>query len=183
MKTKLISAPSPAVSLAEAKSYFRILHDDEDADISRAIMAAQEKAEQITNRVLVKSTFEVTVDDFSDVKLEKTPLLDVSKIEYISTDGTIKEVTEFVYEMNVVDDRALVMVLEVPSDLKSGRGNVTITYEAGYETVPSQIQSYILIHGLTMFENRHLSKVEGEIDDGSTAYYGHLLDSYRIIPV
>lgn len=183
MKTKLISTPSPAVSLAEAKSYFRILHDDEDADISRVIVAAQEKAEQITNRVLVKSTFAMTVDDFSDVKLRKTPVLDVIKVEYISTDGTVKEVTEFVYEMQILDDRAKVMVLETPSDLKSGKGNVTITYDAGYDPVPAQIQSYILAHALTMFENRQLTKVEGEIDDGTTQFYKHLLDSYRVIPV
>jgi len=183
MKTKLISEPSPVVGLPEAKSYFRVLHSEEDVDIERVITAAQEKAEQITNRVLVKSTFEMVVDDFADVKLEKTPVLDVTKIEYISTDGTTKEVTEFVYEMCVTDDRAIVMVLEVPSDLKTGKGNITITYDAGYDPTPAQIQSYILAHGLTMFENRHLSKVEGEIDDESTHYYCHLLDSYRVIPV
>jgi len=60
---------------------------------------------------------------------------------------------------------------------------VTITYEAGYETVPAQIQSYILAEALTMFENRHLTKVEGEIDAGSKHYYERLLDSYRVIPV
>ena len=183
MKTKLISTPLPAVSLAEAKSYFRILHDDEDVDISRVIRAAQEKAEQITNRVFVKSTFEMTVDNFSAVELEKTPFLSVTKIEYISTDDSTKEVTDFDYEINMIDDRALVTVSNAPSDLKSGRGNVIITYEAGYEIVPSQIQSYILIEGLTMFENRHLIKAEGEIDDGSAKYYHHLLDSYRVIPI
>ena len=184
MKLKVIAAPTALpVTLDEAKAYYRVIGADEDAVITRTIEAATEKAEQITNRQLKTATYEGYLDVFvSSVKLPKPPFASITKIEYIATDETTKPFTDF-YVDNILEPSVLYFN-SFPSDVKTdGVNNVIITFICGYDATPSAIQSWILIYGLTLFENRE-NLVEGvSVDDTKTAYYNHLLDSYRIIPV
>jgi len=64
-----------------------------------------------------------------------------------------------------------------------GTNNVIVTFTSGYDKVPSAIQSWVLIYGLTLFENRE-NLVDGvSVNSDKEAYFNHLLDSYRIIPI
>ncbi len=184
MKTKEIIAPtSLPLTLDEVKAYYRVIGNSEDAVIIRTITAATEKAEQITNSQLQTATYEGYLDSFqSVVTLPKPPLVSVTKVEYTDTDGLTQEWTDY-----VVDDVAVPAVIyfdSFPSDVETdGVNNVVITFECGYTTVPSAITSWMLIYGLTMFENRENVAINVSVDESLTAHYNHLLDSYRIIPV
>jgi len=183
MKLKRISSPSEAVSLAEAKGHFRILHSDEDVDIARVIEASTEKAEQITNRQLAVATYEGYLDVFVPcLALPKPPFKSVAKVEYIDVEGNTKAWSDF-----YVDDVAEPSMLyfdAFPSDVKTtGVNNVIVTFDCGYDAVPAAIKSWILIHGLTLFENRENMVIGTIVSLEPEAYYNHLLDSYRIIPV
>jgi len=184
MKTKLITPPaSLPVTLEEAKAFYRVLGADEDDVITRTITAATEKAEQITNRQLVKATYEGYLDAFqSIVVLPKPPFVSVTKVEYIDVDGVTQVWTDFY--MDDVIEPAVLYFSSFPSDVKTaGVNNVIITFECGYEEIPEAINSWIVIYGLTLFENRE-NLVEGTIvSDEKNKYFNHLLDSYRIIPV
>lgn len=182
---KLITAPIDVVTLDEAKSYYRIIGTDaaQDADIMRSIRAATAKAEQITNRQLCAATYELYLDQFqTTVKLPKPPFIEVVKVEYKKTDGTIATTTDFsIDDVKIPAELSFTATLE---DLKTtGANNIVITFNCGYDVVPDAIVQYILINGLTMFENRE-NIVLGTIVDGSIKNYtDRLLDDYRIVPI
>ena len=184
MKLKQIVAPTePPVSLKEAKAFYRILGDEEDADIARSINAATEKAEQITNLQLGAATWEGYLDIFPlAIMLPKSPLISVTKVEYIDTNGAVRIFTDY-----TVDDIAIPSVVyftSSPEDMRQeGVNNFVITFESGYTEVPEAIKSWILIYGLTLFENRENIVIGASFSAEGKQYYDHLLDSYRIIPV
>ena len=184
MKTKLITAPtSLPVSLTEAKDFYRVIGTDSDADITRSLTAATEKAEQVTNRQLLTATYEGYLDAFQNVvKLTKPPFQSITKIEYIDTDGATQLWTD--YYLDSVVEPSVLYFNSFPSDVKTdGVNNVIITYVCGYTTVPQAITSWILVYGLTLFENRENLTVGISVDASPKRYFDHLLDSYRIIPV
>ena len=184
MKLKVITAPTALpVTLDEAKSYYRVIGTDEDADITRSITAATEKAEQITNRQLKTATYEGYLDCFaSSVKLPKPPFSSITKVEYIDVDGVTQLFTDF-YVDNV-EEPSVLYFRTTPSDVRTDEvNNVIITFICGYDTTPSAIQSWMLVYGLTLFENRENLVIGTIVSDDPKRYFDHLLDSYRIIPV
>jgi len=57
-------APSPLLSLAEAKLHLRVDHDAEDALIEAQVLAAARMAEQYTRRAFVARSFAMTLEAF-----------------------------------------------------------------------------------------------------------------------
>ena len=179
MVSEALSTPT-IVTLGEAKMHFRILDNAEDTQIEMVVSAATEKAAQITNRVLGATDFKLYVGDFvQDVELDKSPFNSISKIEYKSSNGNIRELTGYTTIKNMARGTAIVKMVK-PDDFES---DLTIFYNAGYSPTPAQIKMFILAEALTMFENRHFSDVEGALNSNTKTYYTHLLDSYRLIPI
>lgn len=184
LKLKQTTAPATLpVSLDTAKSFYRVIGAEQDADILRTLTAAYDKAEQITNRQLTKATYEGYLDAFaSSVILPRPPLSSVTKVEYIDKDGATQVWTDY-----TVDDISVPAVIHFdsfPSDVRTkGVNNVIITFVCGYDSVPEAITSWMLVYGLTLFENRE-NLVDGvSVSSEKQGYFNHLLDSYRIIPV
>ncbi len=184
MKLKMITAPDTMpVSLIEAKAFYRVIGSDEDVDITRTINAATEKAEQITNRQMKVATYEGYLDSFPvSVDIPKPPLVSVTKIEYIDVDGATVPWTD--YTVDDIVEPAVIYFNSTPEDVETeGVNNVIITFDSGYVTTPQALQSWILIYGATLYENRENLTIGVSVDGSIKAYYDHLLDSYRIIPV
>jgi len=176
-----VAPTAPAVTLEEAKEFYRILSTDEDSTIEMTIAAATAKAEQITNRQLSRTTFEFAVDGFAAVRLPKPPFVEVKTIEYIDISGNKVVWSDFKVEMD--GEIAVVSFPTTPTDAKGGRNSVFITYEAGYEELPDPLKSWILIYGLTIFEQRENMVIGTSVSLEPNTYYNHLLDSYRVVPI
>lgn len=182
MKTKLIQPPTDsAVSILDAKSYYRVSDDESDVDIQMTIDAATNKAEQMTNRQLCKATYEGYLGGFATAKIPKPPLVGVTKVEYLNTDGERAAYTD--YEVDSLVEPAEICFNSTPADYKGGKNSVIVTFECGYATVPAAIKQWILINGLTYFENRENIVVGTIVNTDNKKYTDHLLDDYRIIPV
>ncbi|MDD5406008.1 MAG: hypothetical protein PHE73_03580 [Sulfurovaceae bacterium] len=182
MKTKLIQPPTDsAVSILDAKSHYRILDDGSDVDIQLTIDAATDKAEQMTNRQLCKATYEGYLDNFKTSKIPKPPLVEVKKVEYLNTDGERVAYTD--YEVDSLVEPAEICFNSTPTDYKGGKNSVIVTFECGYGNVPAAIKQWVLINGLTYYENRENIVVGTIVDTDNKKYTDHLLDDYRIIPV
>ncbi len=184
MKLKLTIPPvGLPVSLDEAKSFYRVIGSGEDTDIQRTVTASSEKASQITNRQLARATYEGYLDSFpSSVEMPRPPFYELVKVEYIDVDGATVPWTD--YTVDDVVEPAMLYFNSTPADVKSdGVNNVIITFECGYSKAPEAIKSWILIYGLTLFETRENIAIAVSVDSSTKAYYDHLLDSYRIIPV
>ena len=184
MKLKQITAPTEMpVTLDEAKAFYRVIGSEEDADILRSIKAAIEKAEQITNLQLNVATWEGYMDAFpASVVLPKPPLVSVVKVEYVDVNGVTQPFTD--YEVDAIAYPAVLYFNSVPGDVRTdGFNNVIVTFESGYTDVPDAIQSWVLIYGLTMFENRENIVIGASFNADGKQYYDHLLDSFRIVPL
>jgi len=184
MKHRVITAPTTLpVTLDEAKAHLRVLHSDEDADITIKLKAAIEKAEQRTSRQLGTATVEAYLDALQTaVKLPKTPLQSLTKVEYIDVNGATKTWDDW-----YVDDKAEPAVIyfdTFPTDINiDGVNNVTITYQCGHSETPDAIKSWVLLYTASLYEHRE-GIVEGTVvSDKKAQYFDHLLDSYRIIPL
>ena len=184
MKLKQITAPTEMpVTLEEAKAFYRVIGSEEDADILRSIKAATEKAGQITNLQLNIATYEGYMDSFgASISLPKPPLVSVTKVEYIYVNGVTQPWTD--YELDDIAYPAVLYFNSTPSDVRTeGVNNVIVTFDSGYVDVPDAIQSWVLIYGLTLFENRENIVIGASFSANGKQYYDHLLDSFRIIPV
>lgn len=89
----LITPPAELpVTLAEAKDFLRVFHDDEDASIGRMIAAAVAMIDGrhgILGRCLEPSTWEVVLDRFpvAEVQLPLGPVVSVESVRYIDLAG------------------------------------------------------------------------------------------------
>lgn len=186
MKTKVVIDPtSLPVTLEETKTHLKILHADEDSDITIKLKTAIEKAEERTNRQLGIATREGYLDQFcSLVKLSMPPLVSITKIEYKATDDTTKTLDTSSYYVDDKIDPAVLYFKSTPTDAKTdGVNNVTITYECGYSNIPNGIKSWILLYAATLYEHRE-NLVDGTVvSDRKAEYFDHLLDSHRVRPL
>src|ERR1700712_1240967 len=81
MSAILLTAPAAEPwSVAEAKSFLRVEHDDDDAIIGSLISAARCHVEALTRRALITQTWRVVLDQWPDdgrIKVRIGPLRSV----------------------------------------------------------------------------------------------------------
>ena len=79
------------VSLAEMKRHLRLFDDitTEDDDISGLITVAREWVEDYTGRVMVDSTWRLSIDDYvsGDIALRRSPALALTSFVSVAADG------------------------------------------------------------------------------------------------
>lgn len=181
MRIKQISAEPVVLDLAQIKSFYRVIGDDSNDDIDLTIDAAVNKAEQMTNRQLSVAVYEGYLSSFKTAKIPKPPLIEVQKVEYINTDGVKTAFSD--YEVDSLVEPAVITFNSTPSDFLGGKNSVIVTYQCGYATLPAAIRQWLLINGLTYFENRENIVVGTIVNTGNKVYTDHLLDDYRIRPL
>jgi len=80
------------VSLAEMKRHLRLFDDitTEDDDISALIQAGREWVEDYTGRVMVDSTWRLSIDAYvsGDIALRRSPALALTSFVSVAADGT-----------------------------------------------------------------------------------------------
>ena len=108
------------VTIEDAKSFCRILTNDDDAIISILIDAATDYAQNVTGRQLCTATYEIVVGgEQSPLRLPKAPL---KAITSVMCNGIALE-----YSLHYDYDVAFIEF--------SATDDVTITYECGYDVV------------------------------------------------
>lgn len=96
-KTRLITPPVPAVTLAEAKSHLNVFHDDDDALIQGYAAAAQARfdgPDGILGIALEAQTLEMALDAFpaAEILLPFGPAVSVVSVAYTDADGATQTV-------------------------------------------------------------------------------------------
>ena len=120
--------------LQEFKRHIRMTSDDLDAELRSKLQAAVYHAEHHIGKVILRSEFVVTAPFASTLTLKvPNPV-----VESLEVDG--QEVTD--YSVNG-------KILQV-----GGAGTqMTVTYEAGYESIPPDMKAAILMHAASLFNN------------------------------
>ena len=122
--------------LQEFKRHIRMTSDDLDAELNAKLLAAVRHAEHHIGKVILRSEFVTTVPFASTLTL-KVPGINVESLE---VDGVA--VTGW-----SLDGRTLY----VPSTVTGT--TMSVTYEAGYECIPSDMKAAILMHAASLFNN------------------------------
>jgi len=156
-----IAPASEPITLTEAKAHLRVETDftEDDTIIGTFISAARESCEARTGRQLVTATYALRLGGFpcgDSIELPKPPLVSVSSITYVDTDGTTQTLSTDVYEVDpyTTPGRVVLKYAQVWPTTRSQRNAVTITFVAGYEEVPTLLKQGMLMRIAHWYENR-----------------------------
>jgi uncharacterized phiE125 gp8 family phage protein len=192
------------VTLGEAKVFLRMESTDstaEDGLIEDFISVARRRAETITGRTLVTSSYSLFLDRFESInhviELPLPPLSTVSAdvvITYVkdTTAGDTTTIGSTVFTVDPDSEPGRIYPTfdnEWPADIRDQRKAVTIQFAAGYTAanpVPTGILNWIKMDVAGMYENRD-PLVQGTGRQSITVLprsnVDGLLDRYTIISV
>jgi len=166
---ELIGAPQGlVVSVADAKTYMRVDHSDDDELIEAFIEAATAQIEGrygTLGRAIRRQTWDYVLEAFPDtdcdqsIELPLPPLIDVITVSYTDAAGDIQtfETGEFEVDTNSVPGRVRpVNGGYWPTANEDAYGAVRIRFLAGYpdDEVPVTLALAIKIMVADMYENR-----------------------------
>lgn len=187
MKLELITPPATLpVSLDSVKNYLRVLDDHQDSEIELMIKTAIKRAEDITNRQLGGvATFRLYLDCFpASIHLPKAPLRSVKRVAYKTLDNTEMELEADEWW---VDDKAtpatICFKIRTVNDLSDKPNSIIVEFEAGYNKLPIEVESWVKVQVATIYEHREKFVVGANISEFGNRYIDNLLDSLRIIPI
>lgn len=182
---RITDATVEPVSLAEAKLHLRVDHADEDALITRLIKVARVAAEDRTERSLITTTWQITLDAFPDaIALPMPPLLSVTSLQYIDLAGVLRTLSPADYIVDTASQPGYVVpgVDKAWPDTQARINAVTVTYTAGYGAtaadVPAPITQWILLAIGDMYANRARSADKPVVPQ---RFADGLLDLYRMM--
>lgn len=155
MRLKLYAAPTAeAVGLDELKDNpaVRITVAADDTWVDQLIIAARKRYEELTQRILMSSTWDLYLDGFpGDNKIElPAPLISVTSITYYDTANALQTWAATNYVVDAVSEPVARVALAygVSWPLTYARPNaVIVRFVAGYtaETIPADLKYWLCV--------------------------------------
>lgn len=185
MGLSIVSAPAQEpVGLDEAKQHCRVDVTDDDGLISGYILAARVWAEDYTRRAFMTQTWDYTIDYawptyFMDgirrhrIYLPKPPLVSVSSITYVDTQGATQTLAADQYLVNTKEINGVIepaYSVTWPS-VREQMSCITVRFVCGYGTNPGDGQMLEVIrHAMLLcighwYENREAVNVGNIVND------------------
>lgn len=164
MLTDLNPPPAEPITLAEAKAFLRVEHDDEDALIQTLIASARERLESHLSIAMIRRPMQVALSSGDTIKLPRWPVV---SLDFVRIDGV--QTDDFVADL-----------LCRPARVKLGSADtLEIAFTAGYgiapSDVPAPLRQAMLLLVARGFEDR----------DGSTDTLPLMVDAltmpYRVV--
>lgn len=165
--TLIESGPGTApVSLAEARAQLRFIEEADTADdayISALVDAACAWTQKHLGRSLAADTeWTLTLDCFpASIKLPMPPAATVDSVVYLDANGDAQTLSAAAYRLYGAGGFDPFVRpawgTDWPATADGEPDAVTVTYTAGYETLPAPIKQAILLIVSHYFENREAS--------------------------
>jgi uncharacterized phiE125 gp8 family phage protein len=189
MNATLLSGPAlEPVALLDAKAHLRVDHDEDDALISAAIVAARLHVEAATRRVLIAQTWRIGLDRWPRkriLRLPVAPLISVDAVRVRDAEGGVVTVEEGEYEVDTVSvPGRIALAATAPAPATRTVNAIEIDLTAGYGAtslaVPSPLRHAIMMLVAHWYEHRGPA---GHDQAGNTAPQGYaaLIAPYRIL--
>ncbi|MCH9011272.1 MAG: phage head-tail connector protein [Chloroflexi bacterium] len=142
--TRTVDPTVEPVSLDEVKDHSRVDGTDSDAVLTILLQAAREYVEHHQKRQLITATYELTLDEFPSgpIILPNPPLISVTSISYEDTAGDTQTWASSNYQVDITELRGSISVepnVTYPTTETDRKNAVTITFDAGYGTSPSDV--------------------------------------------
>ena len=156
MSLVLVTASTPAITLAEAKAQCRIDGDDEDALLTALIRAAAAHAERWTGTVFEPATWDRIIDRFpsDEVMIPLRPVVSVTSVSYVGADGISLPFEDFTADLSS-PDAWLLPVASWPSTMDAINA-VRVRFIAGRGT-PDDARAAMLLMIGHWYANREAS--------------------------
>ena len=160
-------APPGLVSLTEAKEWLGISDNTQDGLITRLIQAASRAVGNYLNRPTLFSQSYVETYDGTNSRVLCPINFPITAVTSLTIDGAaVSQVTDMLSDGYRVTPTNLVM--NGSRRFTAGRGNVAITYTAGYATIPDDMQQACL---MTLQSMVQAQTVDTTVSSESTAGY------------
>jgi uncharacterized phiE125 gp8 family phage protein len=169
---ELTSAPaSEPVSLSDIKKHLRGVNSSADDDtLTTKIKAAREWVENHTSRALINQTWRMSIERFPNlywddhlyIKIPRSPVIAISSIEYVATDGTTTTLSSSSYLLRKDSNRAFVSLAYGQSWPVTRYQDfpIQINFTAGYglmgSSVPAMFIEAIMFRVQAAFDNNTL---------------------------
>ena len=161
MTLSTVTPPAEApLTLAEAKAHLVVDFTDDDDLITAQIDAARHLAEIRTNRQLVAATYDYKIQRFSTIiRLPKPPLVSVTSVKYLDTDGVEQTLDSAVYDVEIASVPGVITLAYNQSwpSVRSEIEPITIRFITGYAdaaSVPEGIKRWMLLQIGSMYNHR-----------------------------
>ncbi len=168
------------LSIADAKTFMRILSEDEDTLIQSMIKGAIDEVNNRTNLNLATATFELYLSSLqNEIKLPKNPIQSVEKVEYMDADGNYVLLGSANYYLWKLNGQDILVFDYFPATIDHKKA-VKITFKSGFvaDNFPGDIKSWLKVRVSTLYEYRE-EFIVGTIV-GRTEHVDSVLDRYRI---
>jgi len=182
-----VKPTSEPISLDLAKSHLKVETNEDDDLIIILIEVVRKWAEGTLNRALISQTWNYFINRFVDkIPLPKGPVISITQIDYIDTDGVTQTLSSSIYDADVngIDGFVRRAYNQVWPSIRNTHNAITITYVVGYGTKSSDIEKPIiqgmLIYLADLYENRE-SFIQGGVVNNAPFSADALLAPYRVM--
>lgn len=140
---------SEPVTLSEIRAHLGINQVNDttrDSVITARIVTAREQCEAYTGLALVPKTIVARSDSFYDAIPLIMPVLSITSVQYLDTNGTLQTLDNSKYELASYEGYLLPAYGETWPTVRERPGAVVITYSTGYQlpaNVPASIKDAI----------------------------------------
>lgn len=150
METALVRTTDATVeplTATEVRAHIRAADPSEDATvIEPLIKAARQYIEKIINRSLITQTWKLYLTNWPcEIELRRPPILSVTGITYVDSDGTTQTLATSVYELHTEAEPGIVCLKYNQSwpSLRGDRNGICVTFTAGYGTDGTSVKNTI----------------------------------------
>lgn len=167
------SGPGPVVD-ALVKAHLRDLGNDEDALITHYTATAVGHIESVTSTLLARREAVAEADDWSDLdRLPVAPVSAVSDITYVDVDGVERALSSSTYRLRGdALGRGICLEAGEAWPARQTGSRVTVTMDAGYETLPVELTQAALLLVGQWARNRmpiNVGNIVNDLPNGFTA--------------
>lgn len=164
MKLERTVAPSAAISTADAKKHLRVVGTEDDDYIDALVQRATDYIEGYYGMSLAinEQTWEMSLDGFpSIIRIPIWPVKSISSIAYVDADGATQTLASSAYDADTKANPALIAPVSGSTLPQTKRqfNSVTVTFVAGFDTVPQDIIHAMLLLIAHWYENREAVNV------------------------
>lgn len=180
----LVPPAAEPLTLAEAKLYLRVDHDDDDALIGGLVGAARKLVETATRRALLAQTWRLTRDTWpagGRIKVLPAPLCAVAAARVYDADGVPQAVDPSVFALDTAAAPGVIAfapsAVPTPGLRVAGIAlDVAVGYGAAAAAVPAPLVQAVRLWLAHFYEHRGV-----EAGTGPPAVIAALVAPYRVL--
>jgi uncharacterized phiE125 gp8 family phage protein len=187
MSSLLLTPPAvEPISLAEAKAYLRVEHNDDDDTIAALIAGSRNHVEAKTRRALITQSWRLSLDGWpadGRIDVHPAPLRALSAARYYDEAGTTHVIDPQAFVPDLAGSALVFAPCAVPAPGRAAAG-IELDFAVGYgdaaSDVPEPLRQAIRLLTAHWYENRGLTAV-GQTAAVLPAMVAPLLAPYRMV--